>query len=283
MPIPKNWADHAGKMIAAVVIGWWAIVAASGVGFNPAGVEWDFQRTALLGDSFGILSAIMASIAALFAIRTYQTARRDSERSERRAAEPSFLNLIERRYEVLNRVRHVRVVQRPFSMPFEYERHTLEGQEALDGMAAILTTARRDRPEEALRTIFDGVIGEAFGLSNYYRFTYHIIAYADRQFGEPALIGTKANPAYPYVRLLRAQLSESELVLIALNCLEGEGHAKFKALVEGYGLLHNMESADIDLFGLRGRFDAKAFGLDDDEGEANGDAPGRTATARGSV
>ncbi len=140
-------------------------------------------------------------------------------------------------------------------------------------MAVSIQTLRRTRPSEAVKTLFDGVIDSAFGLSNHFRFTYHIVAYADRQFGDPTLFGTKANPAYPYVRLLRAQVSDSELLLIALNCLVGEGHAKFKVLVEGYALLHNMAEEDIDIFALREGFDAKAFGLDDDVGAANGDAP----------
>lgn len=272
MTIRGMLAGHAAKLIGAVAVGWWLVVVASGAGFNLINVAWDFQRTALLGDSFGILSAIMASIAALFAFRTYQTARADSDRSERRAAEPSYLNLVERRYDVLNRVRHVVLRLKPNTFPPEHVRDVMEGQAALDRVSATLIGGRRERPAEPLKTLFDGVVDGTFGLSNYYRFTYHIVAYADRQFGDPKLKGTKVNPAYPYVRLLRAQLSESELVLIALNCLEGEGHAKFKPLVEDYGLLHNMAAEDIDLFGLRGRFNATAFGLDGDEGLANGDA-----------
>jgi len=249
------------------------IVVASGAGFNPLGVEWSFERTGQLGDSFGIISAFMTATAALFAFRTYQRAVKDSERLERRASEPSYLNLIERRYDVLNRIRHITITRDPLAWPVEEKRDEVNGQAALDRMAALLQTRRQNRPEEALKTLFDGVIDHALGLSNHFRFTYHIVAYADRQFGEPSLFGSKANPAYPYVRLLRAQVSDSELLLIALNCVVGEGHAKFKAMVEGYALLHNMSDEHIELFQLRDSFEAKAFGLDDDVGVANGDAP----------
>ncbi|MDQ7814142.1 putative phage abortive infection protein [Brevundimonas sp.] len=264
---------HAGWIIFGVAVAWWLVVVASGAGFNPTGVSWSFERTGQLGDSFGIISAGMAAVAAFFAFRTYQRAVADSVRLERRAAEPSFLNLIERRYDVLNRIRHIAISYDQMNFPPRPIATETTGQAALDKMAVSIQTLRRDRPDEALTTLFDGVINEAFGLSNHFRFSYHIVAYADRQFGDPALSGTKANPAYPYVRLLRAQVSDSELLLIALNCVVGEGHAKFKALVERYALLHNMAEADIELFGLRDSFDPKAFGLDDDIGSANGDSP----------
>ena len=113
------------------------------------------------------------------------------------------------------------------------------------------------------------------GLSNLFRFTYHIIGFADRQFAqvpssEPI---TKADPAYQYVRLLRAQMSDSELVLIALNCAFGPGHEKFKPLVERYALLHNINPSDRALFGLDELFEPYAFGITPEDRIAHGDDP----------
>ncbi|OYW35098.1 MAG: hypothetical protein B7Z42_15690, partial [Brevundimonas sp. 12-68-7] len=64
-------------------------------------------------------------------------------------------------------------------------------------------------------------------LGHYFRFTYHIIKFARDNFGPDA---------YEYVRLLRAQLSNAEITLIALNCAHGEGREKFLKWVETYSL-----------------------------------------------
>lgn len=89
---------------AALAIVWVAIVVFSGTGWNPSGYRWDFTNTAQLGDSFGVLSALMASIAAYFAFATYNTTMDEAVLVQRRAAEPSFLNLLERRFDVMDRI-----------------------------------------------------------------------------------------------------------------------------------------------------------------------------------
>lgn len=87
-------------------------------------------------------------------------------------------------------------------------------------------------------------------LGHYFRFTYHIVKFANDSFG---------SAAYKYVRLLRAQLSNAELVLIALNCAHGEGADKFARWVERYSLLHNIDESDRKTFELDQYFAPKAF------------------------
>lgn len=262
--------EHGGVAFAAsFVIVWTAIVMASGLDYNLTGANWDFERTGQLGDSFGVLSSLMAAIAAYFAFRTYQSARADIARLETRAAEPSYLNLLERRFDVLDRVRlsRIRFVGKG---PEGFERN---GQEALDYVANILR--KHDKTKGNLSSLYSRNISSVYGLSNLYRFTYHIVSYANRQFSKiPACEPmNKDDPAYQQVRLLRAQMSDSELVLVALNCAFGPGHEKFKPLVERFALLHNMNPSDRTLFGLDDLFEPTAFGITAQDRVAHGDGP----------
>ena len=252
---------HGGVVLGALgIVGWAWIVWRSGRGWNPSGTPWNFENTAQLGDSFGVLSSIMAAIAAYFAFRTYQSARDDIARLEQRAAEPSYLNLLERRFDVLDRIRLSKMnIGGPKTTMMEWH-----GQAALDRITADLRREIKASETKRLGSIFESHTKGVYGLPNFYRFTYHIVAFADRQFSRsaPPALMTKDDPAYQNVRLLRAQMSDAELVLVALNCAFGAGHDKFKPLVERYALLHNMNRADIELFELVELFAPEAFGLE---------------------
>ncbi len=264
------WDQHGGVLLAALfVLGWVAVVLLSGWGVNATGVRWDFERTGQLGDSFGVLGAMMAAAAAYFAFRTYQSARQDVTRLERRAAEPSYLNLLERRYDVLDRVRLSRM-RISIKGTEGFERL---GQNALDWIVMLLRKPNKDGL--TLKVQYKRSTDGVSGLSNLFRFTYHIVSYADRQFAEArgSTPMTKSDPAYQYVRLLRAQMSDAELVLVALNCAFGPGHEKFKPLVERYALLHNMDPQDRHLFKLDDLFEPEAFGLTAEDRVAHGDNP----------
>lgn len=203
----------------------------------------------------------MAAIAAYFAFRTYQSARDDIARLEQRASEPSYLNLLERRFDVLDRVRRTQYHRTNLKdLP---QRKDINGQQLIDKIVGDMRVVEEKNSGIISSYYTEKVLGTS-GLSNLFRFTYHIISYADRQFSQiPSLEPmVKSDPAYQYIRLLRAQMSDSELVLIALNCAFGPGHDKFKPLVERYALLHNMSRADIALFGLTDLFEREAFGLE---------------------
>lgn len=50
---------------------------------------------------------------------------------------------------------------------------------------------------------------------------------------------------YKYTSIVRAQLSDYELLLLFYNCLSENGFDKFKPLVEEYALLKNLPKADV--------------------------------------
>lgn len=69
---------------------------------------------------------------------------------------------------------------------------------------------------------------------HYFRLLYRIVKYVN----ESPLIEDKDR--YGYVCLLRALLSDYELVMIFYNCLGSKGYDKMKPLVEKYSLLKNL-------------------------------------------
>lgn len=71
-------------------------------------------------------------------------------------------------------------------------------------------------------------------LGHYYRNLYHIVKYIDEDKSLETF-----DLKYKYAKILRAQLSAPEILLIALNGLTYYGE-KFKPLIEKYRLLKNM-------------------------------------------
>lgn len=264
----QDWGWIGISLVVVLAVTWIVIVVLTGLGYNAFDVNWDFTVTGTLGDSFGVLSSAMAAIAAYFAYGTYRAAQEEGQIAARRAFETSFLNLIERRFDVLEQVRSSvtsygtgKVSTRVFN-----------GQEAIDriyvSMRAYLE--RGEKLGVAYRKTTDGVRG----LSSYLRLTYHLVALIDRDLPQKeGQLVDKNSHGYQLIRLLRAQLTDSELVLIAMNCVVGSGYAKFRPLVEKYALLHNITAEDRKIFRVEEFFKITAFGLNEADQLSPGDTP----------
>ncbi len=106
-----------------------------------------------------------------------------------------------------------------------------------DGLA--LTEHNRDDDESLLNAIDENYAvfymhhGDVVG--HYFRMMYQIARFIDNA---PAAAGIDKQT---YVRILRAQLSQPEMVLLLYNCLSRYGYEKFHPLVEKYDLLQNLE------------------------------------------
>jgi hypothetical protein len=254
---------------------WWAFVVLSGAGLSIGG-PWDFTATGQLGDSFGILSALMASMAAIFTYQTLVDTRRQASDAEREAerqrqetikaqalaiaereksdlrdgqrdkadarrdSERTYFGLLDLRFRVLSDLRVGPANQQ---------------QIGTDAAAVLIASVHASFYEAGSKMNYAKRYLHMYAnnrndLGHYFRFTYHIVKFANDNFG---------SDAYKYVRLLRAQLSHAELVLIALNCAHGEGVDKFARWVERYSLLHNIDPSDRKTFELDQYFAPKAF------------------------
>lgn len=91
-------------------------------------------------------------------------------------------------------------------------------------------------------------------LGHYFRLLYHIVKFVNFSQLEDKKI---------YTNIVRAQLSQPELVLIYFNCMSSYGREKFKPLVEKYALLKAMSFDGLKELGdeesLRSHYKKKAF------------------------
>jgi hypothetical protein len=202
-------------------------VLISGAGFNPLGISWDFSNNGEFGDSFGPISAVMASLAALSAIATFNAQSRELDRikerereSDKRAEKVSF------EHAFFQLLQHHQKNVAEIDVDGSGGRKT--GQDAFRSMLYYFRNKSGDSDFDKWQTTYEHYRND---LGHYFRFLYHLCRYVDRSPFEDK---------YFYMQIVRATLSESELILIGLNCAHGEGREKFKEIVEEYSLMHNL-------------------------------------------
>lgn len=88
-------------------------------------------------------------------------------------------------------------------------------------------------------------------LGHYFRLLYNIMNFINESDVE--------NQKF-YAKILRAQLSDSEIAILFYNGLSKNGILKFKPLIERYGLLKNLNQRDIFAPELKDRYALSAFG-----------------------
>lgn len=264
---------------------WCGFVALSGMGRGLRG-PWDFSTMGELGDSFGLLSALMASMAAIFTYQTLADTQLQRMHAEKAAADQKIEAdqakedlRVEREKADERELERERATKRrddeqTYFRLLELRLRVLEdvrigkGETLKVGSDAVAhLVARIESPPWHS----DGAVNHELefsktyksnvnDLGHYFRFTYHIILFAKENFGRGA---------YKYVRLLRAQLSNAEIVMIALNCAYGEGKEKMAPLVERYSLLHNMDRLSRARLAMDRHFKPRAFDPDAKAGEGH--------------
>lgn len=270
-------------VVAGLFFIWLLLVVASGGGWNPFALSWDFGNPGAFGDSFGPLNTLMATIAALGALAAYRSQSDELATSRARQEEQDAITqsdrarLVSREYEADRRAEKASFEQTFFNLVNAW-RSVLTAIDidkagnsvsAHDAFAAIVN--RLDYAYSMsgadMGAAWSGISGKYRNdLNHYFRFLYHVIKYVD---------DSGVDNKYFYVRLVRALLSEAELVLLALNCEYGAGREKFKTLVERYALLHNLSDASRSQYGFADFYGASAFELqhdDTDGASSNGEA-----------
>ncbi|AYV47912.1 hypothetical protein CFHF_26295 [Caulobacter flavus] len=210
--------------------------------WNPPGT-WNFNETGTLGDSFGIVSAMMATAAAVFTFTTMENERSESRKRERaeqeRDAQATLVQLLTLRNELIA------------GIEISVGKKLLSGHQAIEHMASSIADAVAKRSEEQSYTPIYNRWRNALG--HYFRFTYHVVVFADGNFDYPK--------NYTNVRWLRSQLTNAEQTLIGVNCLYGEGRDQFKKLVEFHALLHNIHPEERKRLSFDVLFEPTAFDL----------------------
>ncbi len=104
--------------------------------------------------------------------------------------------------------------------------------------------------DEQLRESYDAFWPEhQLELGHYFRYLFNVIRFIDSN--------PKSDPFY--IKLLRSQLSDQELLLLFYNCLSTQG-TKFKEYAEKYALFDNMPTDRLLDPSHKDRFNVSAFG-----------------------
>lgn len=101
----------------------------------------------------------------------------------------------------------------------------------------------------AVRSAYAGLGGE---ITNYMRLLYNLMKLIYRS-------GIDEEDQKFYSNIVRAQLSQAELVVIYYNCLAEWGRHKFKPIIEEYSLFKHLDPSDLVLGPPTAFYDPKAF------------------------
>ncbi|HJH64739.1 MAG TPA: putative phage abortive infection protein [Bacteroides mediterraneensis] len=73
-------------------------------------------------------------------------------------------------------------------------------------------------------------------LDHYFRHLYRVFKFID----EAPIFTNDKNKKYDYACIMRASLSQYELIMLFYNCLSSNGREKFKPLIEKYAIFNNL-------------------------------------------
>ena len=241
-----------GLAVAAVAGTYLVFVVASGLGFDPLGQKWNFETVGQLGDSFGPLNTFMAGLAAIGALGAYFAQKQELADAKAEATAERAL-AAKRDFEstLFNLIELFRDTAREIEVADIYNQDAVSGRDAINRLVEERLPRSKAQSNDigtAYRSVY---LFFRDDLGHYFRTLYHIVRFIDDSEIEEKIL---------YTRILRASLSNSEIVLLALNCLHGEGQKKFKPLVEKYALLHNVSEEDARQWDLAVGFKLSAFG-----------------------
>lgn len=250
---------------------WVAVIVASGAGWNPFAIGWNFANSGAFGDSFAPISTLMALIAAVGAIAAYRIQSEEISRIRAREAEIDQIAQSDRarlisRQELIDRQEQKAAFENTFFQLLKSHRELVYGLDLVNqetgertvghDVFRLLITQLKESLGERPRAV-DVRAAWAFmsdfyrfDINHYFRTLYHIVRFIDK---------SQVENKYFYIQILRANLSEGEIALLALNCNYGEGREKFKDLVERYALLHNLTEIEVKYWKLKSKFAKGAF------------------------
>jgi len=245
---PKLLIIGIGFLVVLYALG----VMASGLGWNPIGRNWSFTNSGAFGDSFGPLSTFMAAFAAVSAWMAYSSQseelthiKKDSDKertlAKKRDFETTFFNLLEL----------LRGTVQELSASDTYSQNPTTGRAAIKQIleSHLIGCRKGNATDKQLYEKVYGLFRDELG--HYFRTLYHVIKYVHE---------SEVTDKKMYIQLLRATLSNAEMVIIGLNCMYGGGRQKLKPLVEEHALLHNISSSYAFDWELTKQFAPSAFG-----------------------
>lgn len=238
-------------LIGCVWLSWFGLVIygpSLGLFFEPE-TESRFGTSGAFGDSFGVVASLMTTVAAVAVYLTYYM---DKEDRAAREFESNFFTLLKNFESITSQIR-IELLAPDENIDYEskYERlqrvtttKVVRSHQGRMGIAVVLLILRdRLGPNsysdtkvvaKAYDATFDHFVSY---LGHYFRTLYHIYRLIEEK--------CQGDKDY-YARIIRAQLSNPELCLLAYNCIVGEGRHKFKTFASKYSIFHNLHREGLD-------------------------------------
>lgn len=208
----------------------------------------DFGLSGAFGDSFGGLSAFMATLAAIGAWQAVILQRKEitdrgketsiaQQLAKKQAFESTFFSMVSY---------FGSLVESTEITPIHYNFRSMskggsivergipqKGKLAYEHLALKLERKIVENEEDSILELWSQFYNNSKGdLGHYFRVLYNIFLFIDE---------SSISSKWDYSRFLRAQLSNSELIILAFNCAYGHGDPKFLRLTIKYSLLDNLD------------------------------------------
>lgn len=226
-------------------LGWFLTFAVSvfAVAFVGLGLVWwkDGQQTAgPLGDFFGgMLNPILSFLAFAGVLYSIHLQRLDLRETQKEAARQQFESTFFQMLAQMNRIVEAMDIKK-FSIAYS-------GRDCFAAFADEIERQYEESAKSSGGSVQRGVAAayrvfwqqRRQDLGHYFRFLYNCVRYVD-EADLPQLPGDVAEPKTKYMRILRSQLSDYELVLMFYNAHGGHG-ANFNPYVGKYNLLDNLQ------------------------------------------
>ncbi|MDE4275597.1 putative phage abortive infection protein [Phaeobacter gallaeciensis] len=248
-----------GLAFAAVIGGWF---------ISPNLLRWwhgDFQSAGPFGDSYGALTSLFTGLAFVGLIVTLRQQKRQIEmqredlklqRQEMQASREELAGQ-KAQMELQNQSLRQQMFEKTFFNllsvfnqyindivgPSRDGKTPRSGRDQLADILYLLAATHgwvmvmggpeptdEEKASSSARQFLEGYGEHADDLNSYFRLLYNVLKLVDQ---------SAATEKKVYTNILRAQLSDSELQLIALNCARSQGK-KLKALVDEYQILKHL-------------------------------------------
>jgi hypothetical protein len=188
----------------------------------------------VFGDSFGALNALFSGLAFAGVICALLLQQEELKTTHvalaRQGFENTFFKLLSLHQEIVNSVQYSEKSGRQAFLTIwgrivkEAKRQTIQNRDTPIDIAASI------KIYEEIYYKTQHILG------HYFRNLYRIIKF----FDQSSIVDKKF-----YTDIVRAQISNQELMLLFYNCLSAHGIEKFKPLVEKYSLLNNLPPTEL--------------------------------------
>lgn len=217
-------------------------------------------QAGVFGDSFGALTSLFSALAFGCIIITIWQQQEELRITRQEIKEQQFENILLRMLDI-----HNKIIADIDLRSMTTGEITSSGRDCFYTMYNSLgdeydsLSSLSNNEEERINKAYEQFFGDRQkDLGHYFRFLYNIFKFIDSSFEETA---NDENRKKQFTNLVRAQLSDYELLILFYNCLCIYGKEHFKPLVVKFEVFDNLPS-HLLLDELHATlYDKKAFGL----------------------